>query len=146
MQLRWPDLASGRADHAAGDAVEIAGWMATAGRASHFLLSPEPSCCGGCLPSDPLFAVEVFANAPIVPQPQALRLTGTWLVGGDDASGWRYQLHDARALAPPGWRAIGRRGVLANLTKRSTPPARPSPPPPRWTSTATPARSPASNG
>jgi membrane dipeptidase len=113
MQLRWPDLASGRADHAAGAAVEIAGWMATAGRANHFLLSPEPSCCGGCVPSDPLFAVEVFANAPIVPQPQALRLTGTWLVGGDDASGWRYQLHDARALDPPGWRAIGRRGVLA---------------------------------
>ena len=113
MQLRWPDLATARADHADGAAVEIAGWMTTAARADHFLLSPEPSCCVGCAPRDPLFAVEVFARAPIAAQPQALRLTGTWHVRTDDPTVWRYQLHDARTLDPPGWRAITRRGVLA---------------------------------
>jgi membrane dipeptidase len=113
MQLRWPDLATTRADHADGATVEIAGWMATPTRARNFLLSPEPSCCAGCPPRDPLFAVAVFAEAPIAPQPQALRLTGTWRVRTDDPTAWRYQLHDARALDPPGWRAITRRGVLA---------------------------------
>jgi membrane dipeptidase len=113
MQLRWPDLGTARADHADGATVEIAGWMATAGRASHFLLSPEASCCAGCAPRDPLYAVEIFAQAPIAPQPQALRLTGTFRVHNTDASAWRYQLHDARALDPPGWRAVTRRGVLA---------------------------------
>src|SRR5476651_745190 len=77
MQLRWPDLETGRADQADGTAVEIAGWMATAASATHFLLSPEPSCCVGCAPRDPHFAVAVFADAPIVAQPQALRLAGT---------------------------------------------------------------------
>lgn len=113
MHLRWPDLGTPRADDADGAAVEIAGWMATAARASHFLLSPEPSCCAGCPPRDPRFAIEVFATAPVAPQPQALRLTGTWRVRADDPSVWRYQLHDARTLDPPGWRAITRRGVLA---------------------------------
>ncbi len=113
MQLRWSDLGTAHADSADGAAVEIAGWMATAERASHFLLSPEASCCGGCAPRDPLFAVEVFAAAPIAPQPQALRLTGILRVRGDGGSAWRYQLQDACALDPPGWRATTRRGVLA---------------------------------
>jgi membrane dipeptidase len=112
-QLRWPDLGTPRADRADGAAVEIAGWMATAGRASHFLLSPEASCCAGCAPSDPLCAVEIFAQVPIAPQPHALRLTGTWRAHNADTSAWRYQLHDACTLDPPGWRAITRRGVLA---------------------------------
>jgi membrane dipeptidase len=113
MQLGWPDLGTTRADHADGATVEIAGWMAAAGRADHFLLSPEPACCAGCPPRDPLCAVAVFASAPIVAQPQALRLTGTWRVRTGDPLAWRYQLHDARSLDPPGWRAITRRGVLA---------------------------------
>jgi membrane dipeptidase len=113
MQLRWPDLGTGRADHADGTAVEITGWMAAPDRARNFLLSPEPSCCAGCPPRDKLFAVAVFAKSPIAPQSQALRLTGTWRVCRDDPAAWRYQLHDARSLDPPGWRAITRRGVLA---------------------------------
>ena len=113
MQLRWPDLGTGRADLADGAAVEIAGWVATAGRTDHFLLAPEPACCAGCPPRDPLFAVEVFARAPIAAQPQALHLSGTWRVRAGDPTGWRYRLHDARSLDPPGWRAITRRGMLA---------------------------------
>jgi membrane dipeptidase len=112
MQLRWPDLGTDRADHAAGAAVEVAGWMATPDRTDHFLLSPEPSCCVGCAPRDTRYAIAVFAKTPIAPQPQALRLTGTLRVCTDDPTQWRYQLHDARALDPPGWRAITRRGML----------------------------------
>ena len=41
MHLRWPDLGTSRADHADGAAVKIAGWMATAGRASHFVIVPR---------------------------------------------------------------------------------------------------------
>ncbi|HLB98751.1 MAG TPA: membrane dipeptidase, partial [Acetobacteraceae bacterium] len=113
MQLRWSDLGTARADRADGAKVEIAGWMATTGRASHFLLSPEASCCGGCAPRDPLYAVAIFAKTPIAPQPHALRLTGTWRVHNAATSPWRYQLHDARALDPPGWHAITRRSILA---------------------------------
>jgi membrane dipeptidase len=112
-QLRWPDLGTPRADQADAATVEIAGWMATTGRASHFLLSPEASCCGGCAPRDPLYAVAIFAKTPIAPQPHALRLTGTWRVHNAATSPWRYQLHDARALDPPGWHAITRRSILA---------------------------------
>ncbi len=113
MQLRWPDLGTDRADRADGTTVQIAGWMTAPGRAAEFLLSPEPSCCAGCPPRDPRNAIAVFATAPISPQPQALRLTGTLRVCTDDPAEWRYQLHDARTLDPPGWRAITRRGVLA---------------------------------
>ncbi len=123
MRLRWPDLGTPRADRADGTAVEIAGWIATADRTDHFLLSPEPSCCAGCPPPrDPLFAVEVFATAPIAAQPQALRLTGTWRARPiqtpiqtppDAPTALRYQLHNARPLDPPGWHAITRRAVLS---------------------------------
>lgn len=116
MQLRWSDLGTPRADAADGGQVGVTGWMTAngpGGRASYFLLSPEPSCCGGCAPRDPRYAVEVFAAAPIAPQAQALRLTGRWRVLADDPAGWRYQLHEARSLDPPGWRGITRRGVLA---------------------------------
>lgn len=113
MHLRWPDLGTPRADRVDGALIEITGWAATTGAAKHFLLSPEPSCCTGCPPRDRSFTVEVRAVSPIAPQPYALRLTGTWRVRTDEQAAWRYQLHDARALDPPGWRAITRRGVLA---------------------------------
>ena len=117
-RLRWPDLGTPRADRADGAMVEIAGWIATTDRTDHFLLSPEPSCCAGCPPPrDPLFAIEVFATAPIAAQPQALRLTGTWRARPPDPhatpTAFRYQLHNARPLDPPGWHAITRRAVLS---------------------------------
>lgn len=83
-------------------------------RAQHFVLSTEPSCCAGCPPPrDRNLAVAVFADTPIAPQPQALRLTGTLHIRTDPAATWRYELHDARPLDSPGWRAVTRRGVLA---------------------------------
>jgi membrane dipeptidase len=116
MQLRWSDLGTAAADGADGLQVTLTGWMTTpepTSRAAHFLLSAEPACCGGCTPRDPLVAVEVVATTPIPRQAQALRLTGRWQVQTGDPTAWRYRLQDARALDPPGWQGITRRGILA---------------------------------
>ena len=99
-----------------GTEVEVDGFIATAlpaGHASYFLLVDEPACCVGCFPRDRRAAVEVFAAAPIPLTGLRVRLRGTWRVQRDDASGWRYRLHDARLAEPAGWSAVGRRLVLA---------------------------------
>jgi membrane dipeptidase len=115
MKIRWPDLGSDRADLADGADVEISGWPATVlaiERAGYFLLAPEPTCCVGCIPSDPLACIEVFAASPISLQHGELRLRGTWRSLHDDDLGWRYQLRDARAI---GAERLGltRRSLLA---------------------------------
>jgi membrane dipeptidase len=109
--LGWHDLAAG-ADAAV---VDIDGFAATAAAltAGHFILLAEPACCAGCVPRNPMAAVEVFARSPVPLRGQALRLTGTWRVVGGAPSGYCYQIHDARLREPPGWRAVTRRGVLA---------------------------------
>ncbi len=109
MCIGWHDLAAG-VDAAV---VDIDGFAATALTASHFLLLPEPACCAGCVPRNPLAAVEVFAASPVPLRGQALRLSGTWRLARDDTSDWRYQLHDARLREPPGWGTMTRRGLLA---------------------------------
>ncbi|HEY1931826.1 MAG TPA: membrane dipeptidase [Acetobacteraceae bacterium] len=115
MQLRWDDLGTGRADAAHDTTIELAGFAATplpVGYATHCLLVPEAACCAGCVPRDPLGAVEVFAAAPLPVDGRPVRLTGTWRRRTDDANPWRYQLHDARLTEPAGWSAVGRRFVL----------------------------------
>ncbi len=117
MRLNWQDLASARADSADGMTVEIIGFPATvlpATSASHFILTFEPACCPGCFPSDVSASVEVFAAAPVRSRGQSVRLAGVWRVRRNEPSGWRYQLHDARLLDPPGWTSVTRRGVLAS--------------------------------
>ncbi len=111
--LRWSDVEAGRADPHDGATVEIAGWPVTvlpAETADYFILTREPSCCAGCIPRDPLDAIEVFASAPIPLRRGELRLRGV-LQRGDDATSWRYRLRDARVVAS----AIGisRRSLLA---------------------------------
>jgi membrane dipeptidase len=66
--------------------------------AAYFLLTAEPNCCAGCVPANPLAAIEVFAEREIAFGDDALRLSGMWKVLRDDALGWRYQLRDARRL------------------------------------------------
>jgi membrane dipeptidase len=116
MQLTWQDLGSDRADAAANATIEFGGFMAPplqAARTSHCLLVPEPPCCIGCVPRDPLGAVEVFAASPIPVVGRLVRLTGTWRQQSNDTRPWRYQLHDARLTEPAGWSAVGRRFVLS---------------------------------
>ncbi|MBI3707751.1 MAG: membrane dipeptidase [Proteobacteria bacterium] len=120
MLVDWRDMATGAADGLDGDMVEIVGWLVPVEAADehhYFLLTPEPMCCGGCLPSDPGACVEVFAGAGIAPQDRAVRLLGRWRRLRDDPAGWRYQLRDARRVgaghAVLGSIPVGRRDVLA---------------------------------
>lgn len=115
MRLDWRDLGTGQADAADGAVVELHGFPATPAAAIHaayFMLLPEAPCCAGCLPADPLGAVEVFAAAAMPLHQGALRLQGRWEVR-QGRVGWRYGLRDARALDPPGWSGLTRRGMLA---------------------------------
>lgn len=117
MRLNWRDLGSARADLADQATIEVTGFAATAlpmMSAAHFILVAEPGCCPGCFPRDRSASVEVFAASPISLRGRSLRLTGVWRVRRDAISGWRYQLHGARLLEPPGWAAVTRRGVLAS--------------------------------
>jgi membrane dipeptidase len=110
MRLHWGDLGTPRADRADGEAVEIVGWPATmlpAKSADYFLLTAEPNCCAGCLPGNPLAAIEVFADRPLEFAGGAMRLAGTFAVLDDDPLGWRYQLRGA------GLKGVTRRRLLA---------------------------------
>jgi len=98
MLVSWPELASAAADALDGGEIELVGWMAPAEiaeRHDYFLLVPEPICCIGCLPRDPLRAVEVFARAGIASQGRPVRLVGRLRCLDGDPAGWRYQLRDA---------------------------------------------------
>jgi membrane dipeptidase len=117
MRLNWHDLGSPRAGMVDGKTVEIGGFAASAlpgSAVAHFILTSEPGCCAGCFPRDFAASVEVFATSSIPIRGELLRLTGTWHVRTDEPSGWRYQLHGARVMEPPGWRSVTRRGLLAS--------------------------------
>jgi membrane dipeptidase len=117
MRLNWNDLGTSRSDHADSETVEIAGFPTSVppvAKSAHFILTAEPGCCAGCIPRDRSASVEVFAAAPIPLRGQMSRLTGTWRVRRDEPENWLYQLHGARLLDPPGWAAVGRRGLLAS--------------------------------
>lgn len=115
MRLDWRSLGTGQADAADGALVELQGFPATPTAATHaayFVLLAEAPCCVGCLPTDPLGAVEVFAAGSLPLRQGALRLQGRWEVRRG-TGGWRYGLRDARPLDPPGWNGVTRRGMLA---------------------------------
>lgn len=115
MRLNWNDLGTARADAAHHATIEITGFIAAPPqriRTSHCMLVPEQPCCAGCVPRDPLAAVEVFAASPIPVTSGLIRLSGTWRRRSDDTQPWRYQLHDARLTEPIGWSSVGRRFVL----------------------------------
>ncbi len=81
MQLHWNELGTSRADAADDTTIEVLGFITTpiqAERTSHCLLVPEPPCCVGCMPRDPIGAIEVFAASPIPITGRPVRLTGTW--------------------------------------------------------------------
>ncbi len=122
MRVSWTDILDTAADALDGKEVELRGWPATAEQAAtaaYLLLTPEPVCCAGCLPSDPLRCVEVFANDPLPLGAGPLLLRGRWRRLVDDPNGWRYQLTDAQLVTEemarrPAFPSIGRRQVLAS--------------------------------
>ncbi len=103
MLVSWPELAGNGVDALDGAEIELIGWMAPAEIAdahAYFLLTPEPICCIGCLPRDPLRAIEVFARVPIPSLGRPVRLAGRLRCLHDDPAGWRYQLRDAATIDP----------------------------------------------
>jgi membrane dipeptidase len=86
------------------------------------LVANQP-CCVGCLPRDKRARIEVFANEPIVTTGERVRLVGRLCTLPDgDPSGWKFQLHGARAL-PAGRSAPGhfnRRNALGVLALAAT--------------------------
>lgn len=110
-RLRWNDLGTVPADEAHGSTVEVTGWPAAAlgtTRAGYFMLMAEAGCCAGCVPNNPLAAIEVFADREIDLAAGELRLTGTLHVETADPDQWRYQLRNARVAG-----GVTRRKLLA---------------------------------
>ena len=101
--------------------VQIDGWMAPfepAAALAYFALVADAPCCVGCMPRDARARIEVFAAVPIAATGERIRLAGRLRVlPDDDPSGWKFQLHDARALprqrAPDG--RFTRRNALRTL-------------------------------
>ena len=101
--------------------VEIDGWILPfepSAAASYFALVADMPCCVGCLPRDARARIEVFAAMPIALAGERVRLAGRLrALPDDDPSGWKFQLHDARALprqrAPDG--RFTRRNALRTL-------------------------------
>ena len=87
------------------DDVQIDGWIAPfepAAAASYFALTADMPCCVGCLPRDVRGRIEVFAATPIAITGERVRLVGRLrALPDDDPSGWKFQLHAARALPRP---------------------------------------------
>jgi membrane dipeptidase len=116
MQIDWCDLRTGLADLWDGAEVEISGWVApidVAERPGYFLLVAQPTCCIGCLPSNPTAGFEVFAGEPIPSRSGPVRLIGRWLRLVNDPAGWRYQLRDARLVDEEPAATISRRQILS---------------------------------
>lgn len=148
MQISWSDVHSTNADSFDSRLVEITGWMAPPseeGARTGFLLKPEPTCCTGCLPGDPLATVEVIGAHPIAHHDTAVQLAGRWCVLADDPAGWRYQLRDAALISvetPPlpafpfTRRAMLAAGALIGLaacqTTTTSPSGDPAPKPSYW--------------
>ncbi len=90
------------------------GWEATNTR--YCLLTFEPVCCHGCLPSDPATCVEVYTDAPLPIDGRELILRGVFRLLRDDPCGWRYRLDEAVAIHDHGHRppfGLSRRGLVA---------------------------------
>jgi membrane dipeptidase len=116
VQIDWGDLRTGLADLWDGAEIEIVGWVAPIDVGEHhdyFLLIAEPTCCIGCLPSNPTACVEVFSTEPIASAERPVQLIGRWCRLVDDPAGWRYQLRDARLVGTESPAPMSRRTLLS---------------------------------
>lgn len=117
--LPWTALLDGSADRYDGTPVTVAGWPVTAMEAfeaPYCLLTPEPVCCRGCLPSDPTTCIEVVAVMPVPLNGREVVLRGVLHRLRDDPCGWHYRLDEAAVVPSPAQRprfGLSRRGLVA---------------------------------
>ncbi len=119
LQLSWTAIYDGSADRYDGVPVTITGWTVTAGEtpsAVYCLLTSEPACCGGCLPSDPAICIEVLAVKPIPVDGREVTLRGVFRRLHGDPCGWRYRLDTTTVVHRPTHGSpfgLSRRGFVA---------------------------------
>lgn len=118
-QLPWAALLDGSAGLHDGAVVTIAGWPVTASEAAearYCLLIPEPVCCRGCLPGNPIACIEVMAAQPIPLDGREVILQGIFRRLEEDPCGWHYRLDAAAVLSSPPQKlrlGLTRRGLFA---------------------------------
>ena len=123
------------------DTLEIEGFVTVVDlelRQHYFLLTPDPSCCIGCIPRSGEPAIEVFMRSPVTLTGDCIRLSGELRYLEDDACGWQYQLRDAILtedqppveVAPSGPLRIGRRNFLLASAAAGLAACASDPPPP----------------
>jgi membrane dipeptidase len=84
--------------------------------APYCLLTPEPVCCRGCLPSDPTTCIEVVAAMPVPLDGREVVLRGVLRRLRDDPCGWHYRLDEAAVVPNSTQRprfGLSRRGLVA---------------------------------
>lgn len=119
LQLSWTAIFDGSADRYDGVLVTITGWTVTAAEtpaAVYCLLTFEPACCGGCVPSDPAICIEVLAVEPVPVDGREVTLRGVFRRLHGDPCGWRYRLDTTMVVHRPTNRspfALSRRGFVA---------------------------------
>lgn len=119
QRLSWAALLDGSAGHCDGAAITITGWPIAASEAAearYCLLTSEPICCRGCLPSNPKACVEVMAAAPVPLDGREVVLQGVFRQLYDDPCGWHYRLDEAAVVSSPPQRprlGLSRRGLVA---------------------------------
>ena len=118
QHLSWAALLDGSAMRSDGAAITIAGWPVAATEAAearYCLLTPEPICCRGCLPSNPTACIEVIATTPVPLDGREVILHGVFRRLHDDPCGWHYRLDGAAVISgPPQTSRLGlsRRGLV----------------------------------
>jgi len=137
----WQHLDARRFDE--GETIEIEGFITVVdleARQRYFLLTPNASCCIGCIPRANEPCIEVFMRAPIALGRDRVRLQGRLVYLTHDPCGWRYQLQDATlALLQPeveieeaerGPLRIGRRNFMLASVAAGLSACASEPPPP----------------
>ena len=117
-RLSWAALLDGSSGPRDGAVVTIDGWplvASDAAEARYCLLTPEPVCCRGCVPGNPVACIEVMAAQPVPLDGRKVVLRGIFRRLVDDPCGWYYRLEETVVLSPPPQRpqlGLTRRGLF----------------------------------
>ena len=99
-KISWDDLP--QHDSSAYPDIVIEGYVTIAEVAlehRHFLLTPHPSCCLGCIPRLSEACIEVSMQTPMAMTDRLVRLEGHLNSAAADQGGWRFVMSGARLAA-----------------------------------------------